>query len=286
LPNRNSGSCAMPVKPAEYRVVINDRRRYSLWLAHKENPPGWYDAGKTGPEPECVAFIENTTCMGRMPEPELMLDEEQAAAYAGADLSELHEPMPARFRECFPSFSGSQILDLGCGSADITIRFARAYPDATVRGIDGSDAMLVRGRDAVSSAALDRRVVLEKRHLPDESLPSFSFDAVISNSLLHHLLEPSSLWQTVRLCAKPGASVMVMDLRRPADPEAAEQLVERYAAEAHPALRRDFFNSLCAAYTAVEIRQQLRAAGLSAFRVEESGDLHITVWGAAPGRTE
>ena len=111
----------MPVKSAEYRVVINDRRRYSLWLAHKSNPAGWYDAGMTGPEPECVAFIESRTHMARTPEPELMLDEEQASAYAGADLSELHEPMLARFRERFPLFSGSRILDLGCGSADITI---------------------------------------------------------------------------------------------------------------------------------------------------------------------
>jgi ubiquinone/menaquinone biosynthesis C-methylase UbiE/uncharacterized protein YbdZ (MbtH family) len=276
----------MPVKSAEYRVVINDRRRYSLWLAHKSNPAGWYDAGMTGPEPECVAFIESRTHMARTPEPELMLDEEQASAYAGADLSELHEPMLARFRERFPLFSGSRILDLGCGSADVTMRFAKAYPSTFVLGIDGSDAMLARGQNAVSSAALEDRVVLERHYLPDDSMPAFSFDAVISNSLLHHLLEPSSLWQTVRLCAKPSAPVMVMDLRRPADPEAAQQLVQRYAAEAHPALRRDFFNSLRAAYTAAEIRQQLRAAGLTAFRVEESGDLHITVWGAAPGRTE
>ncbi len=82
-----------------------------------------------------------------------------------------------------------------------------------------------------------------------------------------------------RRCAKPGAPILVADLRRPPDPDAAARLVEQYAWRAMPPLRRDFLNSLHAAYTAEEVRQQLREAGLPGFTVEEAGPLHLVVWG-------
>jgi MbtH protein len=41
-----------------YKVVVNDEEQYSIWLADRENPPGWSDAGKEGPKEECLAYIE------------------------------------------------------------------------------------------------------------------------------------------------------------------------------------------------------------------------------------
>src|SRR5947199_4663 len=64
--------------------------------------------------------------MERTPEPELMDEQEQSAAYAAADWSEAHEKVPAHFRERFPEFGAGRVLDLGCGTADVTIRFASA----------------------------------------------------------------------------------------------------------------------------------------------------------------
>lgn len=41
-----------------YRVVVNHEEQYAIWPAHKELPPGWRDAGKTGNKSECVAFVD------------------------------------------------------------------------------------------------------------------------------------------------------------------------------------------------------------------------------------
>ncbi|HVX40332.1 MAG TPA: MbtH family protein [Gemmatimonadaceae bacterium] len=41
-----------------YKVVVNHEEQYSIWPAHRENPLGWRDAGKTGTKAECLAFIE------------------------------------------------------------------------------------------------------------------------------------------------------------------------------------------------------------------------------------
>lgn len=34
-----------------YKVVVNHEEQYSIWPAHRENPLGWRDAGKTGLKP-------------------------------------------------------------------------------------------------------------------------------------------------------------------------------------------------------------------------------------------
>jgi ubiquinone/menaquinone biosynthesis C-methylase UbiE len=217
----------------------------------------------------------------RTPEPELMMGEEQAAAYAGADFTDLHEAMVTQFQERFAPVSARRLIDLGCGSADITIRFATAYPGVQALGVDGSEAMLRFGRRAVREAALEDRIVLEKRHLPDQSLCAREFDVVTANSLLHHLADPGVLWRTVQQCAAPGAAVMVMDLHRPKDRQSARHLVAKYGAEAPVVLRRDFFNSLHAAYTAEEIRGQLDAGGMTGFHTAQVSELHVLVWGVA-----
>jgi MbtH protein len=41
-----------------YRVVVNHEGQYSVWLADRDNPTGWRDAGKTGTKAECLAFVK------------------------------------------------------------------------------------------------------------------------------------------------------------------------------------------------------------------------------------
>ena len=219
--------------------------------------------------------------MQRVPEPELMDEQEQAAAYAAADWSEAHEKVPAHFRDRFRAFTGGRVIDLGCGTADVTIRFARAFPNVAILGVDGSETMLSFGRRAVRDAKLDSRITLEKRYLPDAAIETGTFDAVISNSLLHHFADPLLLWRTAARCVKAGAPVMLVDLVRPPDHETATRLVKEHAEGAPPVLERDFTASLHAAYRVDEVRQQLVAAGLAHFNVEQVDVLHLVAWGIA-----
>lgn len=212
-----------------------------------------------------------------------MVDAAQTDAYAAADLSELQQAMVACFADrCGALADGSRLLDLGCGAADMTIRFASAWPGIAALGVDGSEPFLQRARAAIRTAGLEDRVRVERRYLPDAEIETRGFDAVIANSVLHHVADPVALWRTAVRCARPGAPVMVMDLRRPESLSAAQALVDHHAAEARPVLQQDFFNSLRAAYRAEEIRLQLDDAGLRNFQIEEFGDLHVLAWGVAP----
>jgi MbtH protein len=40
-----------------YRVVFNHEEQYSIWLAHKELPKGWTDAGVVGSKEDALAYI-------------------------------------------------------------------------------------------------------------------------------------------------------------------------------------------------------------------------------------
>ncbi len=216
--------------------------------------------------------------MKRVPEPELMADPAQAAAYAAADFEAPHEAFVEHFRRRFPDFRAGRVLDLGCGAADITLRFARAYPAASLLGVDGSEAMLHFGRQSWAAAPGSPDVRLERRYLPDPELRGAGFDALISNSLLHHLDDPASIWQTVREAVRPGGCVLVMDLLRPRSLRDVRHLVRTYCGREPEILQRDFRNSLRAAYRPEEVRAQLRGAGVR-FAIEEVSDRHVIVWG-------
>jgi uncharacterized protein YbdZ (MbtH family) len=41
-----------------YKVVVNHEEQYSIWPEHKEPPLGWNEVGKSGPKPECLAYIK------------------------------------------------------------------------------------------------------------------------------------------------------------------------------------------------------------------------------------
>ena len=214
--------------------------------------------------------------MRRIPEPELMLDDEQARAYAAADFESAHSLYPMLFDKLFPDRPKRvRVLDLGCGPCDVTRRFAQANPGYRFHAVDGSPAML-------RHAPRHPRIQLFCGCLPDLTLPARRYDVILASSLLHHLADPSGLWQTVARYAGPGTIVFVVDLRRPATRTAAKALVQKYSAGEPAVLRRDFYNSLLAAFTPAEVRRQLRAARLDWLRVRTITDRHLLVTGQFP----
>jgi ubiquinone/menaquinone biosynthesis C-methylase UbiE len=219
--------------------------------------------------------------MDRVLEPEIMDGEAEAAAYARADFSDSNQAYVADVMKSFPDRLAN-VVDLGCGPGDIAIRLSRAAASIRITGVDGSPAMLAIARAALRSAGLERRVSFLEGRLPGVALAESSFDLVLSKDMLHHLPNPQVLWREVRRLGRPGAAVCVMDLSRPATCAAAHEIVERVSGSEHPLLKTDFYNSLCAAFTAEEVRDQLSAAGLS-FTVSQLTERHLCVKGRLPG---
>jgi ubiquinone/menaquinone biosynthesis C-methylase UbiE len=216
--------------------------------------------------------------MQRIPEDELMEDAEQALAYANADFDEPHSMFIRLFQQRFGEYLDGRVIDLGCGTADITVRFAKGYPHCLLDGIDGSRNMLSHGSELVTRYGLTRQIRLIHGCLPGALLGN-NYDTVISNSLLHHLRKPMVLWEAIRQYAKPGARLFVMDLHRPQDITEARRLVAEKAADEPEILQRDFYNSLLAAYTVDEIKHQLDRVGLDHLSVNIVTDRHVVISG-------
>ncbi len=223
--------------------------------------------------------------MQRIQEEELMLDPDQARAYAAADFEKPHTMFVELFRDVFNMVAdNTHVLDLGCGTGDISFRFARAWQHCNVHGIDGSDAMLLHAENALAEElSLQGRVRFFKGMLPEPDLPRPQYDIIISNSLLHHLPDPAVLWQTVKAFAGPGALVFIMDLKRPESVDGAARLRDTYALGEPEQLRQDFYNSLLAAFEPAEIQAQLYNASLAGLNVQDVSDRHLVISGRMPG---
>jgi cyclopropane fatty-acyl-phospholipid synthase-like methyltransferase len=221
--------------------------------------------------------------MERVTEPELMDEADQARAYSEADFSDSHQAVVSHFTQRFPDFAalaGARVIDLACGPADVTTRLARAFPDATFLGVDGAEAMIALGRERVARDGLADRTTLECRFMPDPILGALGpFDAAVCTGALHHFHDPMVLWSTFRDLAVAGTRVFVQDLTRPDSRPTAQALVDRYAAGEPEILRRDYFQSLLAAFTLDEIRDQLHAIGFDHFAVDAVSDRHVVVSG-------
>ncbi|MBX3235683.1 MAG: class I SAM-dependent methyltransferase [Nitrospiraceae bacterium] len=219
--------------------------------------------------------------MDRILELELMDDAAQALAYARADFSSENQGFVDRFCEYFPEWTEGHVIDLGCGPADIPLRFLRRYPKARMTAIDASRPMIELAQQAVKEVSAAGAITLCCERFQAWQ-PAEGADAILSNSLLHHLPNPLQFWGRLRQWAKPGACILVMDLLRPDSPEAAQALVEQYAADEAPILKRDFYNSLLAAFTEDEVAAQLAQMNLSRLLIDVPDDRHWVVGGMIP----
>lgn len=214
--------------------------------------------------------------MQRIPEPEVMDTPERAEAYARTDFSAVNAAFVEKLLSLTDDAREYRALDLGTGPGDIPIRVQRVRPHWHIAALDASWPMLKLARAAADTVACPLFTLCDAKRLP---FADRSVDLLFSNSLLHHLPDPLPFWREIHRLAKSGAIVFVRDLFRPPTPKDAQRLVDTYAADAHPLLREDFYNSFLAAFTPEEIRAQLIACGLSSLDIVEVTDRHVDVFG-------
>lgn len=215
--------------------------------------------------------------MQRVPEPEVMDAKEQAIAYARADFSSSNQMFVDALLADYPR-AGVDVLDIGCGPADVPIRLARARPSMRITAVDASEAMVSLARKAVRKAGLGERITVVRGRVPGLNFADAHFDAILSKDLLHHLPDPTIFWDQVKRLAQRRTILYVMDLLRPATTEDARTIVEFVSAKEPEILKRDFYNSLLAAFTPDEIIEQLRSAALDLEVAVVSGR-HLVVKG-------
>jgi ubiquinone/menaquinone biosynthesis C-methylase UbiE len=213
----------------------------------------------------------------RVLEPEVMDSPEEARDYDAMDHSQVNRAFVADFLAFWPA--SGVVLDVGTGTAQIPIELCRQNLDVHVLGVDLAEHMLAVGRQNVHNAALDRRIELRRLDAKRLPLETGSVQAVISNSIVHHIPEPSAvLAEMVRVVARGGA-IFVRDLLRPDSAAAVKHLVQCYAGDANAHQQQMFEDSLRAALTLNEIRTLVAGSGFDPVQVRQTTDRHWT-WAA------
>jgi ubiquinone/menaquinone biosynthesis C-methylase UbiE len=203
---------------------------------------------------------------------------EEADAYASADFSAVNDAFVTRLLDLAKDVVAPRALDLGTGPGDIPLRLSQKRPDWLVAATDISIAMLGHAREALAAIGIDKvqPVCVDAKRLP---FPPAFFDVVFSNSILHHINETSVFWMEVRRVAKPGSLIFFRDLARPETDEAAAAIVQQYAGAESQLLQDEYYRSLLAAYSADEVRRQLKEGRLGALEVTMVTDRHLDIFG-------
>ena len=106
---------------------------------------------------------------------------------------------------------GHRVLDLGCGTATLTILIKQAQPAAEVTGLDGDPKALEFAREKIARSKLV--IALDEGMSFNLPYPDNSFDRVISSLLFHHLTRENkerTLKEVYRVL-RPGGELHVAD---------------------------------------------------------------------------
>ena len=223
--------------------------------------------------------------LDRVLEPEVMDTTEEAVDYNGMDHSHVNRVFVDDFLSALgsigpqvaPTPSPWHVFDAGTGTALIPIELLQRGFPAVVTASDLAEAMLVVARDNVCAAGFESSINLVLRdckQLPD---PDETYDAVISNSIVHHIPEPRRVLHELWRVLKSGGIFFIRDLMRPADQDTLEHLVNTYAGDANDHQRQMFRDSLHAALTVAEVRQIVEQLGIAPDAVQATSDRHWTI---------
>jgi ubiquinone/menaquinone biosynthesis C-methylase UbiE len=214
----------------------------------------------------------------RVLEPEVMDSAAEAHDYDAMDHAQVNQLFVADLLQLRTDFQ--TVLDVGAGTAQIPIALCEKHPTVLVVAIDLAQHMLRVGQGNVQRAGLAERVRLQLCDAKRMPFTDASFDGVMSNSIVHHIPEPFTVFKEMTRVVKAGGLLFVRDLLRPIDAAALQGFVQKYAADANAHQQQMFADSLHAALTLDEVRGLVTRLGFAPATVHQTSDRHWT-WAAA-----
>jgi demethylmenaquinone methyltransferase / 2-methoxy-6-polyprenyl-1,4-benzoquinol methylase len=105
----------------------------------------------------------------------------------------------------------TEILDVACGTAAVSLQLAHANPARHIVGIDQSEQMLAAARARITTANI------ELRHGRAEELPfaDASFDALTFTYLLRYVDDPAAQMRELARVVRPGGTIAMQKFAVP-----------------------------------------------------------------------
>jgi tRNA (cmo5U34)-methyltransferase len=126
--------------------------------------------------------------------------------------------------------NAKDLLDVGCGAGNYTLKLLEKLPDASVTLIDLSRPMLDRAVERISKISRGLITPLQV-DVREHDLGETSFDVIVAAAVLHHLRSDEE-WHAVftafHRALRPGGSLWISDLVTHAFPPVHELMWQRY----------------------------------------------------------
>jgi SAM-dependent methyltransferase len=135
------------------------------------------------------------------PQAKEMADESMVRNLAAQAEAIWPQELPVFERHQLPG--GARILDVGCGTGEITARLAELFPTSSLLGVDLEEPHLDRAR--ARCARFGERVQFRKEDALALDLPSAQFDLVLSRHVLQALPDaPKAIAEMARVLKPKG----------------------------------------------------------------------------------
>ena len=225
--------------------------------------------------------------LDRRLEPEVMDTSEDARDYDSMD----HRTVNRVFVDDFLMFAKANdfesrptnrnqpllVLDVGTGTAQIPIELCSRPVTCRVTAIDLAVEMLKLARLNIAHANLSGVIHVDRIDAKQMPFADSSFDVVISNSIVHHIPQPSMVFAEMTRVLQPGGLLFVRDLLRPESQTDIDRLVVEYAGKENPHSQQLFRDSLHAALSIQEVQELAVTHGVPVTSVSQSSDRHWTL---------
>lgn len=123
------------------------------------------------------------------------------------------------------------VLDIGCGAGNYTLKMLEKIPDLNCTLIDLSMPMLKKAEERVSAVTHGKVSVLQIDIL-ETQLPENEYDIILAAAVLHHLREDADwekVFHNIYRSLKPGGSFWISDLIVHDNPNLNQLFEQRYA---------------------------------------------------------
>jgi SAM-dependent methyltransferase len=120
--------------------------------------------------------------------------------------------------------AGGALLEVGCGTGNLQLQIAKAFPAARCTGVDIDPTGIAAAREAVHRAGLGDRVNIVEGDVAT-AVPREAFDVVIMVEVLHEIA-PGIRPGVVKACAgalRPGGLLVIVDETYPSSLAEARQ---------------------------------------------------------------
>ncbi|MDB5256397.1 MAG: Methyltransferase type 11 [Chitinophagaceae bacterium] len=126
--------------------------------------------------------------------------------------------------------SATQILDIGCGAGNYTLKMLSKIPNLNCTLIDLSKPMLDKAFERIAHETAGEVIVVQS-DIRDINLSNENYDIILAGAVLHHLRDDND-WEFVfnklYKALKPGGSLWISDLIVQHNPIINSFIWERY----------------------------------------------------------